>query len=129
MPIANAPYVDPTRVSAGEQTDGLAWLPLMRSIDFGGFAAGEISASVTVDTYAGPGSWGDGSTPVGRRELHLSDGELRDLIRANWPHFKALVEAFEALVAARIGGVPVPLEKPPWVDAPMESAPAPATEE
>ena len=120
MSIAQVPYSDPTRVSAGQQADGLGFIRATHQI-FDGWATGDISLGYEIDVYAGATSWADGSIPVASQRRQVDARRLRNALRGERDAFLAVLRAIESAVAAEIGGVAVVDPVPPWLDAPAES--------
>lgn len=122
MSIANVPYVDPTRVGAGTQTDGLAWMPAGLH-DFLGWATGDIGFAYTYEVYKGPASWGDGSIPVAKSQRLMEAWRLRNALREVKDEFLAVVRKLEEKMAEEIGGTAVIDPVPPWLAEPAEPDP------
>jgi hypothetical protein len=129
MSIVGVPYTRPTDRHAGEQPDGMAWIPRLTSADFTRIMAREVSIAVEAHTYTGQVAWEDGlSEPVGRAGHVIDGAEARDLMREVYDHFAAITAAVERRIAARIGGEVQPNPRPPWIDEPMELTPPDETE-
>lgn len=124
MSIASVTYVNPTRRGDGQQSDGLAWLPI-GVLDLAGWASGDINYGYTYEVYAGPSSWSDGSACVARSQRLMEPWRLRNVLRSVKAEFAVVMGAIEAAAAEEIGGAAVVDPTPAWLDAPPESAPKP----
>lgn len=124
MSIANVPYVNPTRKGDGEQADGIAWLPVGLQ-DFTRWSSGDLVYAYTYEVYAGPSSWGDGSTYVAQSQRQMDPRRLRNALRSVKAEFLAVKAALETAAAEEIGGAAVVDPTPEWLDEPLESASGP----
>ncbi len=122
MAISNVPYVNPTRRRDGEQSDGLAWLPV-GVLDVTGWTSGDIGYAYTVEVYAGPESWADGSDCVLRVRRQMAPWRIRNALRRVKAAFLAVTASIQAEAAAEVGGQYLADPAGAWLDEPMETDP------